>query len=134
MTLSFDSTRPDGHRSVPLLREPSLGHYPEFASFLSQRFGLAEDPFAAAPIVEINGRHYELIFSGRSGRSFPEGLEIHALVQGLEPLEVEQADADLMELLAWLLDSLDSPWSVDALRLTANVFKLPAAAALDDID
>jgi|GEM_PF-714818 len=134
MTPTFDTQRPGGHRAVPLLHEPDVGHYPEFAEFFSTRFGLAEDPFGAAPVATIDGRHYELIFTGRSGRSFPEGLEIHALVEGLEPLDREQADADLMVLVAWLVDSVGAPWSAEALEHTAKVFKLPAAVALDQID
>lgn len=130
MTVALAETRPDGHRSVPLLVEPSLGHYPEFAAALAGLFDLATDPFRPAPIAIVDGRYYEFVFTGRSGRVFPAGLEVNALVEGLEPMDVEQADRDLMVIVAWLLELVGPPWTLEGLRLTAGVYRV---ATVDSI-
>lgn len=126
MTVARVATRPAGHRSVPLLHEPDLGHYDEFRRFLAATFGLDADPFGPPGVLTVDGRAYELVFTGRSGRPFPAGVEVHALVEGLEPLDVEQADRDLFELAAWLVDGVGAPWSVDALEQTSRIFAIPA--------
>jgi hypothetical protein len=87
--------RPLGHRVVPLLGEHDLGHYPEFREFLATTFGLADDPLGAPGLLRVDDRPYELVFIGRSGRPFPAGVEIGALVPGLEPLDEAVADRDL---------------------------------------
>jgi len=72
--------RPIGHRSVPLLVEPSLGHYAEFRSFLTTAFELGAPEPGESGLLNIEGRFYELVFVGRSGQQFPAGVEINALV------------------------------------------------------
>jgi len=115
-----------GRRRVPLLVEPELDHYPEFARFFSDRFGLDTDPFGPAGVVDVDGRFYELVFLGRSGRPFPCGVEINALVAGLEPLDVAAADRDLLALCGWIADGVGPPWSAEALEQTARIFRIPA--------
>lgn len=117
---------PPGLRSVPLLVEPELGHYPEFTRFFAIRFGLDDDPFGPPAVVAVDGRFYELTFLGRSGRPFPSGLEVAALVVDLEPLDVEAADRDLYTLVCWILDGVGPPWSAEAFARTADIFRIPA--------
>jgi hypothetical protein len=111
-------------RRVPLLEEPALDHYPEFARFLAATFGLDADPFGPPAVVAVDDRLYELVFVGRSGRSFPCGVEVLALVEGLEPLDVARADRDLLRLLAWLFDGVGPPWSAEGLERTARIFRV----------
>ena len=61
---------------------------------------------------------------------FPAGLEVNALVEGLEPMDVEQADRDLMVIVAWLLELVGPPWTLEGLRLTAGVYRV---ATVDSI-
>ena len=126
VTVSVLAERPPGMRSVPLLVEPELGHYPEFARFFAERFGLDDDPFGPPAVVAVDGRPYELTFLGRSGRPFPSGLELAALVVDLEPLDVETADRDLYTLVCWILDGVGPPWSAEAFARTAGIFRIPA--------
>jgi len=95
--------RPAGHRSVPLLGEHQLDHYPEFREFLRDAFGLDTDPCGPPGLLNLAGRRYELTFIGQSGRPFPAGVRISALVPGLEPLDETQADLDLWAILHWLV-------------------------------
>jgi hypothetical protein len=124
MTVHRVPDRPEGHRGVPLLHEPDLGHYPEFATFLTETFELHAEPFRPPAIVAVDDRHYDLTFTGRSGRPFPAGLDVSALVPGLEPLNEEQADRDLFELAGWLAQGAGPPWSAAGVEHTAAIFKL----------
>ena len=119
--------RPPGHRVVPLLGEHDLGHYPEFAAFLSATFSLDEDPLGPPGLLRVGARHYELTFVGRSGRPFPAGVEIGALVPGLEPLDDAVADRDLWEILHWLVDGVGGDWDREALETTGRIYRIPAA-------
>jgi hypothetical protein len=76
--------------------------------------------------VAVRDRPYELTFTGRSGRPFPCGLEVSALVVGLEPLDEQQADRDLLELASWLAQGTGPPWSADGVASTAAIFKIEA--------
>jgi hypothetical protein len=118
--------RPLGHRVVPLLGEHDLGHYPEFREFLATTFGLADDPLGAPGLLRVDDRHYELVFIGRSGRPFPAGVEIGALVPGLEPLDEAVADRDLWAILHWLVEGVDGDWSSEALTTTGRIYRIPA--------
>lgn len=126
VTVTIVADVPAGLRSVPLLVEPELGHYQQFARFFAERFDLDHNPFGPPGVVAIDGRLYELTFLGRSGRPFPSGVELAALVAGLEPLDISQADRDLYALMGWILDGVGPPWSADALDRTAAIFRIPA--------
>jgi len=115
---------PAGMRRVPLLDEPALDHYPEFARFLATTFGLDGDPFGPPGVLAVGGRCYELTFVGRSGRPFPCGVEVAALVEGVEPLDADRADRDLLVVLGWLFDGVGAPWNADAVALTARIFRV----------
>lgn len=123
--------RPADHRAVPLLAEPELGHYPEFREFLADAFGLADDPMAAPGLLSVGDRAYELVFIGRSGRPFPAGVEIHALVPGLEPLDEQVADRDLWAILEWLVGGVGGEWTVDSLRTTGRIYRVPAVSPVE---
>lgn len=116
--------RPEEHRCVPLLTEHQLGHYPEFREFLSVTFDLATDPLGAPGLLNVDGRHYELAFTGCSGRPFPDGLRISALVAGLEPLDEQQALADLWAIALWLLDGVGGEWNTEVLERTGKIYKI----------
>jgi len=116
--------RPSGHRAVPLLAEHDLGHYPEYREFFAETFALREDPFGPPPLLQVGGRHYELVFVGWSGRPFPGGLRINALVPGLEPLDEDLADLDLWDILRWLVDGVGGEWDAEALTRTGRIYKV----------
>jgi 2-haloacid dehalogenase len=122
---------PAGHRTVPLLAEPELGHYPEFREFLIETFDTADVPMAAPGLLSVEDRFYELVFTGRSGRPFPAGVEIHALVSGLEPLDEQLADRDLWAILEWLVDGVGGEWTVDAFRTTGRIYRVPAVIPVE---
>lgn len=118
------SERPRNTRSVPVLTEPEVGHYPEFSAFLSTTFGLDADPFGAPGLLQVNGRVYELVFIGRSGQAFPAAVELSALVPGLEPMDTDATDRDLWAIMEWLIAGVGEPWSLEALRTTGRIYKV----------
>jgi 2-haloacid dehalogenase len=122
--------RPADHRSVPLLAEPSVGHYPEFREFLTGAFGFSAFDLSGTPgepgLLDVDGRLYEVVFVGRSGRPFPDGVEINALVPGVEPLDETAADLDLWAILQWLVDGVGGEWSTQALVTTGEIYRIPA--------
>lgn len=128
-TVENAANRPSGHRAVPLLTEPELGHYPEFRRFFTDSFGLADDRVGAPGLVRVGDRFYELVFLGRSGRPFPSGVEVHALVPGLEPLDEGAADRDLWSILEWVVSGVGGEWTVDALTTTGRIYRVPAVSA-----
>lgn len=117
--------RPEGHRGVPLLTEPALGHYPEFRQFVVDAFGFAQDRVGPSGLLDVDGRHYEVVLLGRSGQDYPSGVEIQALVPGLEPLDERAADTDLWAILQWLVDGVGGEWSADALTTTGRIYRIP---------
>jgi hypothetical protein len=122
--------RPDlaGKRLAFALAEDRLGHYDEFraffaASFDLDRVGLAEPGYVRAP----SGLIYALVFLGRSGEAFPSGVEIHAVVDALEPIEDSVMDTDLWAILGWMIAGVGGAWTLDDLHATGRVYRIPAA-------
>lgn len=118
----------DGKRLAFVLVEDRLGHYAEFRDFFVRSFdlhriGLTQPGYVQAP----SGNVYALIFIGRSGEPFPSGLELHAVVPALEPLDEALIDRDLWSILRWMIDGIGGEWTVDALRATGRLFRLPAS-------
>lgn len=117
-----------GCRRELLLVEAQLGEEDDtFRAFFRQRFqleqtGLARPGYVCTP----GGRWLELVFLGRSGLPFPSGVEIHALVPGLEPLDDAAAEADLADFMRWMFTALGAPWSLAAWRDTARLYHPPA--------
>ena len=116
--------RPDGHRNVPLVEDHQIGHYPEFQQFFRTEFDLDSDPFAAPPCLQVNGRPYELCFSGRSGSAFPSGLRVDALAPDLEPVAQERIDDDLWTIFRWLITGVGGEWTVEALDTTGRLLRI----------
>ena len=110
------------------LAEDRVAHYPEFRDFFFRTFdldrkGLAEPGFVRAP----SGTAYALVFIGRSGEPFPSGVEIHAIVDALEPLDGTILDRDLWSILRWMIGGVGAPWTVEDFDRTGRLYRLPAA-------
>ena len=117
-----------GKRRVPVLIEDRVGHYPEFREFFERTFDLREVGLTRPGYVAaLSGYVYEVVFVGRSGEPFPCGVEINALVDGLEPLEEDVVDRDLWAILRWMIAGVGGPWSVADLDATGQLYRLPAA-------
>jgi hypothetical protein len=118
----------DGLRRALVLAEDRVGHYPEFCRFFADTFdldhrGLSEPGYVTAP----SGTCYALVFVGRSGEPFPAGVEIHALVPALEPLDEAAVDRDLWALLHWMIAGVGGDWTVQDLEATGRLYRVPAA-------
>lgn len=118
----------EGLRPTLLLTEERVGHYPEFRAFFARAFdldriGLSRPGCVRAP----SGAAYLLVFVGRSGEAFPAGVEIHALPEGLEPIDAEVADGDLYAILHWMMEGVGAPWSREQFAATARLYRVPAA-------
>ena len=124
MTVEILEQVPMGVRRVPVLTEPSVGHYPEFRNFLTRVFDLEKNYFKAPCVLKVNQNFYEFIFIGRSGVEFPAALEINALPPGLEPLDENRTDQDLWDILEWLIEGVGPPWSLEALRETGSIYRI----------
>ena len=117
-----------GKRRALVLTEDRVGHYPEFRAYFARvfdldRLGLARPGYVVAP----SGGVYELVFVGRSGEAFPSGVEIHALLDALEPMDENTVDRDLWAILRWMIVGVGAPWSVEDLDATGRLYRLPAA-------
>ena len=118
----------DGLRRALVLVEDRIGHYPEFRRFFAETFdldrdGLKQPAYLSAP----SGTFYALVFIGRSGDPFPAGVEIHALVPALEPLDEHTVDRDLWAILKWMIAGVGGDWTVRDLEETGRLFRVPAA-------
>lgn len=117
-----------GRRLALVLTEDRIGHYPEFRDFFVgvfalDRIGLGSPGYLRAP----SGLVYALVFIGRSGEPFPSGVEIHAVADGLEPLDADALDRDLWAILGWMIDGVGGAWTRDALESTGRLYRIPAA-------
>ncbi len=122
--------KPDlrGKRLSFALAEERVSHYPEFRDFFVRTFdldakGLAEPAFVRAP----SGFAYAFIFIGRSGEPFPSGLEIHAVVDAMEPIEGTTMDRDLWSILRWMIGGIGGPWTVEDFDRTGRLYRIPVA-------
>jgi hypothetical protein len=118
----------EGKRLSLALAEDRVAHYPEFRDFFVRTFdldrkGLAEPGFVRAP----SGIIYAFIFIGRSGVPFPSGLEIYAVVDALEPIDVDVLDRDLWSILRWMIGGVGAPWTVEDFGRTGRLYRVPAA-------
>ena len=122
----------DGKRLAFVLVEDRLGHYPEFRAFFVRTFeldrvGLARPGYVQAP----SGAVYALVFIGRSGEAFPSGVEIHAVVPALEPIDEAVVDQDLWSMMHWMIEGVGGDWTSDAMEATGRLFRLPASMDAD---
>jgi hypothetical protein len=112
-----------------VLAEDRVAHYPEFRDFFVRTFdldrkGLTEPGFVQAP----SGLGYALIFLGRSGEPFPSGVEVHAIVDALEPVAEEALDRDLYAILGWMIAGVGAPWTTEDFHRTGRLYRIPAAS------
>lgn len=116
-----------GKRLAFALAEDRVGHYPEFRAFFVRTFDLDRVGLAAPGHVRApSGLTYALVFIGRSGEAFPSGLEIHAVVDALEPIEEETLDRDLWAILRWMVEGVGGDWTVADLDATGKLYRIPA--------
>jgi hypothetical protein len=122
----INNPRLDGKRKAPVLAEDRVGHYPEFREFFIRRFALDTNGLSTPGYVRApSGMIYSLVFVGRSGEPFPDGLEVYALIDALEPLSEEDVDIDLWALLRWLIHGIGGEWRVEELDATGRLYQLP---------
>jgi hypothetical protein len=115
-----------GKRSALVLAEDRVGHYPEFREFFIRRFSLDTNGLSKSGYIRgPSGTIYSLVFVGRSGEPFPDGLEVYALVDALEPLSEEDVDTDLWAFLRWMIQGLGGEWKVEDLDATGRLYQLP---------
>ncbi|MBK8019214.1 MAG: hypothetical protein JNL33_08135 [Betaproteobacteria bacterium] len=124
-----DSLPLEDKRCSPVLVEDRLGHYPEFREFFARQFDLDRTGLSAPGFVTADDRHYMFVFVGRSGEPFPSGVEIHAVVDALEPLDDTLVDRDLWEILRWVFEGVGAPWTVEDLDRTGGLYRIPALTA-----
>jgi hypothetical protein len=110
----------DGKRSALVLAEDRVGHYPEFREFFIRRFSLDTNSLSKSGYIRgPSGTIYSLVVIGRSGEPFPDGLEVYALVDALEPLSDEDVDTDLWAFLRWMIQGIGGEWKVEDLDACA---------------
>lgn len=119
----------EGTRRALVLAEDRVGHYPEFREFFVRQFsldtgGLSRPGYVRAP----SGMTYALVFIGRSGEPFPDGIEIYAFPDSMEPLNDPDVDADLWALLGWVIAGVGGEWRVEDLNATGRLYQLSVAA------
>src|SRR6266850_6031608 len=96
----------DGKRTALVLAEDRVGHYPEFREFFIRRFSLETNGLSKPGYIRgPSGAIYSLVFIGRSGEPFPDGLEVYALVGALEPLTLQLPFFEVMALSFRLVGS-----------------------------
>jgi hypothetical protein len=116
----------DGKRRALVLTEDRIGHYPEFRDFFVKRFSLGTDLLSRSGFIRgPSGTIYSLVFVGRSEEPFPDGVEIYALVDALEPFSEEDVDTDLWAFLKWVIDGVGGDWKVEDLEATGRLYQLP---------
>jgi hypothetical protein len=115
-----------GKRRELVLVEDRIGHYPEFRDFFVRRFALGASGLSRPGHVRApSGMTYSLVFVGRSGEPFPDGVEIYAVVDALEPLCEADVDTDLWALIRWMIQGIGGEWTVEDLDATGQLYQLP---------
>ncbi|HKB82249.1 MAG TPA: hypothetical protein VKD04_03470 [Burkholderiales bacterium] len=118
------------YRRVFVMVEERLGHYAGFREALIDAFGLTAAHADGGPpgyFRAPSGREYEVVFISRSGQRFPSGVEIHALVPGFDAIDPEAVDEDTWRFLEWLIPRVGGEWTLEALKATGKVYKIPWA-------
>ena len=128
--VSSAELRTEKYRTIFVMIEERLGHYAGFREALVEAFGLAPAHADGGPpgyFRAASGREYQVVFTSRSGQRFPSGLEIHALVPGFEPVDPETIDEDVWRFLEWLIPRVGAEWTLEALKATGKVYRIPWA-------
>lgn len=124
----IDNPELAGTRRALVLTEDRVGHYPEFRDFFVRTFSLNSAGLSRPGYVRArSGMTYALVFIGRSGEPFPDGIEVYALPSALEPLDDAKVDTDLWALLRWIIDGVGGEWRVEDLDATGRLYQLSAA-------
>ena len=119
----------EGKRRAFVLAEDRVGHYPEFREFFVKQFSLDASALSRPGyVLAPSGMVYALVFIGRSGEPFPDGIEVYALPDALEPLNDPEIDADLWALLRWMIAGVGGAWRVEDLDATGRLYQLSVAA------
>jgi hypothetical protein len=120
----------EGKRRALVLAEDRIGHYPEFREFFVKQFSLDMNVLSRPGYVRApSGMVYALVFIGRSGEPFPDGVEIYALPDALEPLNDPEVDADLWVMLRWMVAAVGGEWRIEDLDATGRLYQLSVAAS-----
>ena len=122
--------RTKNYRRVFVMAEDRLGHYAGFREALIAAFGLTParaDGGAPGYFRAASNREYEVVFISRSGHRFPSGLEINALVAGFDAIDPDATDEDIWRFLEWLIPRVGGEWTLEALKATGKVYKIPWA-------
>ncbi|MEH2484598.1 hypothetical protein [Bradyrhizobium sp. AZCC 2230] len=118
----------EGKRRAFVLAEDRVGHYPEFREFFVRQFSLGTNGLSRPGYVRApSGMVYALVFIGRSGEPFPDGIEIYALPDALEPLNDPEVDADIWALLGWMIAGVGGEWRIEDLDATGRLYQLSVA-------
>ena len=122
--------RTEKYRCVFVMVEERLGHYDGFREAVIEAFGLTAAHADGGPpgyFRAASGREYEVVFTSRSGQRFPSGLEIRALVAGFDAVDAQATDQDVWRFLEWLVPRVGGEWTLEALKATGKVYKIPWA-------
>ena len=122
--------RTQNYRRVFVMMEDRLGHYPGFREAFIEAFKLTPAHADGGPggyFRAVSGREYEVVFTSRSGHRFPSGLEINALVAGFDAIEPDATDEDIWRFMEWLIPRVGGEWTLEALKATGKVYKIPWA-------
>jgi hypothetical protein len=128
--VSSADLRTEKSRTVFVMNEERLGHYAGFREALIEAFRLTPAHADGGPpgyFRAASGREYQVVFTSRSGERFPSGLEIHVLVPGFDPVDPEAIDEDVWRFLEWLIPRVGGEWTLEALKATGKVYKIPWA-------
>lgn len=110
--------------STPLMTEHNLADYPELQDFFGRAFHLDTVGLSQPGCVCVDpGERYLLVFLGRSGESFPSGVEIHPVTTAVGRSGTERAARDLSAILQWIIEQSQA----DAPRPVRSSHKLTAA-------
>jgi len=107
-----------------VLREPCLGHVPEFGEFFRRRFSLEQGGRVYWWRTQY-GRTYELRFHSTAD-PFGPALDIFLLLDAGDPIPREDLiDADIWSLFRWCAGEVGGEWEQDAIDSTASIYKVP---------
>lgn len=123
--IAAEDVEASGAEEEPVLLEQTPDYYPEFAEFMKH---------------ELERGGGELYFRGatnlvyhvaRTGSDEPDSLPGIAVSVRLEAagatLVDEDIDRDLWGFLEWIAEGVGGDWSLDALRTTGAIYKVPGA-------
>ena len=128
--ITASEIRTEKYRSVFVMTEERLGHYAGFREALVEAFGLTGAHADGGPpgyFRAASGREYEVVFTSRSAQRFPSGLEIRALVAGFDAVDAQAIDEDVWRFLEWLIPRVGGEWTLESLKATGKVYKIPWA-------